>query len=423
MTLAVICALLLAGCVKDDCKHSYKIFSPVYKKLTELRAEVQYQGARAIENPGKIYITGDRVYLNEKGKGIHVIDNSDPRHPRNTGFINIPGNVDIALKDNILYADMHCDLAAFDVSRPGAAPVKKFLTNTFPSQSGNLSYYYRVLPTPVITNPDSIRVIVDWTSRDTVLSCEAYGRLYGCPNCNIYFDVPAQLSSTPAVATTGKAGSMSRFATAGDYLYTLDYYNMGVVGIADAANPLLVKRKALAGYAETIFPLNNNLFLGTPTGMAVYDIQTPADPAFKSMAMHWRGCDPVIADGAYAYVTIYDGAFCGGPALNELDVYDIADLTRPALVKTYALTNPHGLSKDGNLLFVCDGKDGLKIFDAADVNNLKLLKHIDGINTYDLITAKGIAYVVAKDGLYQYDYSRPAETHLLSKLGWSKPLL
>ena len=30
------------------------------------------------------------------------------------------------------------------------------------------------------------------------------------------------------------------------------------------------------------------------------------------------------------------------------------------------MTNPHGLGKSGDLLFICDGNAGLKIYDASD---------------------------------------------------------
>jgi hypothetical protein len=418
ITLPVAAALLLAGCVKDDCKHTYKIYTPVYKTVTQLRSEVKLLAARPLEHPGKIYIMGNRVYLNEKGKGIHVIDNSNPLQPRNMAFINIPGNIDIAMKNNILYADMHCDLAAFDMSNQGAAPVKKYLANTFPTQAVYTSSF---AAGGYSTNPDSIKVIVDWTSRDTTISCDTYNWLRNCPGCGIAFSTVSSVSQ-PAAGTAGTAGSMARFSTVGDYLYALDTYNMDVIDIADAANPLLVKRQPVNGVAETIYAFNNNLFLGMTTGMSIYSLQNPANPARLSMSIHWRLCDPVIADDKYAYVTLYAGAVCGNAALNQLEVFDISSLQQPALVKTYPLTSPHGLSKDGNLLFICDGKDGLKIFDATDVQDIRLLKHIGGIDTYDVITMNGIAFVVAKDGLYQYDYSHPAATQLLSKLKWSNPL-
>jgi hypothetical protein len=69
------------------------------------------------------------------------------------------------------------------------------------------------------------------------------------------------------------------------------------------------------------------------------------------------------------------------------------------------MTSPHGLAKDGNKLFICDGKDGLKLYDAASPTDVKLVKKIGGIETFDVIALNGKAIVVATDGLYQFDYS------------------
>ena len=110
------------------------------------------------------------------------------------------------------------------------------------------------------------------------------------------------------------------------------------------------------------------------TGLFIYDISNGAAPVNEGQFMHARACDPVVADNDYAYVTLRSGTFCSGID-NELDVINI-QYSFPSLVKIYPMTNPHGLSKDGNLLFVCDGKDGLKIYDASHqaCNLLKTLR-------------------------------------------------
>jgi hypothetical protein len=80
------------------------------------------------------------------------------------------------------------------------------------------------------------------------------------------------------------------------------------------------------------------------------------------------------------------------------------------------MTNPFGLAIDENLLFVCDGPAGLKIYDRTEPTNLVMLHHIKNLETYDAIARNKNLLVVAKDGLYQYDYSQPQQIRLLSKL-------
>ena len=69
------------------------------------------------------------------------------------------------------------------------------------------------------------------------------------------------------------------------------------------------------------------------------------------------------------------------------------------------MNSPHGLTKDHNLLFICDGTGGLKMYDASDVSHLVLKKSIMGFETYDAIAWNNNLIVVAKDGLYQFDYT------------------
>jgi hypothetical protein len=55
-------------------------------------------------------------------------------------------------------------------------------------------------------------------------------------------------------------------------------------------------------------------------------------------------------------------------------------------------------------LFVCDGKGGLKVYNAANVNSAAVKQLNDAVD-YDVIAQNGIAIVVASNGIYQYDYS------------------
>jgi hypothetical protein len=97
-------------------------------------------------------------------------------------------------------------------------------------------------------------------------------------------------------------------------------------------------------------------------------------------------------------------------------VVDIADLTKPKLLKSYPLTNPHGLSKVGDILLICDGADGVKVFNAADVNNIRQLGHLKGMNAYDAIAIGSIAMVSAADALYLIDFSNPAKPVVKSSI-------
>jgi hypothetical protein len=90
--------------------------SPVYLSYEDLREAVKTTSANDLVNPGKIYFKDGYIFVNEEMKGIHIIDNRNPRSPQNLRFIEIPGNVDMAIKNNILYADSYVDMVAIDIS-------------------------------------------------------------------------------------------------------------------------------------------------------------------------------------------------------------------------------------------------------------------------------------------------------------------
>lgn len=418
ISLIATCFILIAlqGCLKDTYTrtYTYTFYEPVYKTTQEVRNNIKSNAARPVQQPGKIYIKGQYIFLNDVDKGIHVIDNSNPSQPRNIAFIDIPGNMDMAVKGNTLYADLFTDLVAIDISNPQQVVLKKIVENIFPERS---YMYFRT---------DPAKIIVEWIRKDTTVKQKfSLGELE-TRRTDVLFEASffsataggdAKVSSTPS--PYGVGGSMARFTIAKERLYTVGNQYLDVFNITNAENPLKAARKTLGWNIETIYPFMNKLFIGSQTGMFIYDITSADNPVPEGQFNHVRTCDPVIADNQYAYVTLRSGTTCQG-FTNQLDVLNLSNLSSPALVKTYPMTHPHGLSKDENTLFICDGKDGLKIYNASSVTNLQLIKQITGIETYDVIAWNKIALVVAKDGLYQYDYSDLSNVHLLSKINITK---
>lgn len=409
-TLIIAAAFMLQGCFKDTVSQTYKMYIPLYKTSAEVRANIKSAEPTSVVNPGKMFLFGNYIFLNELNKGIHIIDNTNPSLPVNKYFINIPGNVDLAVTGNTLYADLYIDMVALDISDPSSVKVTKIIDNVFPFRrySGNFV-------------PDGTKVITEWIERDTTLTTDykwerRTDRIY---YSYLSADVTAQ-SSAMAKATIGISGSMARFALLNDYLYTVTDAALNVFKITQPQNPVFSNKVNLGGWGiETIYPFKNNLFIGSQTGMMIYAATNPQQPTSLGSFTHARACDPVIADDKYAYVTLRTGSTCGG-STNSLDVVNIQNLSATSLVKSYQLTNPQGLSKDGNTLIVCDGKAGLKVFDASNVSALQLLQSITGIETYDVIAYNGIAIVVAKDGLYQYDYTNRSNLKLLSSISYKK---
>lgn len=392
--LLMLPVLLFSSCLKDKCTQTYTIYSPVYKAKQEVYAGIKSKPAQAIKSPGKITLFGSYIFLNEINKGIHVIDNSNPSQPKNLSFIEMPGNVDLAVKGSRLYADLYSDLITLDISNPQQIGLVKVSSNVFPHRTYANGFV-----------ADTNRLIVDWNRKDTMVEISCNNNIsfpwFGRADVLLFSSTSSNAS---AAGTTGINGSMARFALKNEFLYTVSNNDLKVFGLQNPDAPQHQQTIPVGWGIETIYPFKDQLFIGSNTGMFIYGIQNPAMPVRTASFAHALACDPVIADDTHAYVTLRSGTNCR-TGINQLDVIDVRNLQVPSLVKTYALTNPHGLSKDGNLLFVCDGKDGLKIYDATTPSNLKLIKQFAGFEAYDVIARNNNALVVTKTALLQFDYS------------------
>lgn len=400
-------SLLFSACIKDTntTTKTYTIYRPVYKAKSAVLTTINGSSSQAIEHAGKIYIKGNFIYLNEVNKGIHIIDNSNPSRLAQIAFLSIPGNLDIAIKGNILYADMYSDLLALDITDPHHAKLTSTLSNFFTGRiyvNGSVSI-------------NETQIAVDWKQKDTTV---LIGQLPG--NCDFcQFDMLTASSTNATISSKGVAGSMAGMVLMNDNLYAITEMNsVGIVDIRNAAVPKL-DSNFFAGYVlQTIFPFEDKLFLGSAIGMFMYDVSDPKHPVSLGEFTHGRACDPVITDGSYAYVTLHAGDGCGGER-NELDVIDVKDLQHTSLVKTYQLKKPTGLCKDGDVLFICDD-DAVKVYNASIPGALQLLQSIKSNEPYDIIATNNNAMVINNDGLYQYNYSDVNQIRLLSFLPMKK---
>ncbi len=212
---------------------------------------------------------------------------------------------------------------------------------------------------------------------------------------------------------TGTGGSMARFAIVGNALYCVLPDKLQVYDISTPANPVAKNPVALSVGLETIFPYKNSLFIG----MYIFDNQQPESPTLLSKYTHVQSCDPVVVQGNYAYVTLRGGAGCRRFAtMSSLDVVDISDLKSPRMVHTQNLQSPYGLGVDGTQLFVCEGDNGLKIFDITQPTLPKLQQTLGDVKSFDVIPLNKILLVTGDGGFLQYSYQNGGKMELLSKI-------
>ncbi|UOG76562.1 hypothetical protein MTX78_08160 [Hymenobacter tibetensis] len=389
----------LLSCAEKDPEPDFQYYDgycPQMMSRTVLEESVEALPARPMHNTGKIYLQGRYLFINERYEGIHIIDNQDPSNPRIVSFLRIPGNIDMALKGNLLYADNGPDLVTIDVTNPEAVRVKSRVRDAF-----------RELPMPTPAGMPEDCQADKRPANSVVIGWQKVKVKYTQPRRGIgWFNDRANFFSVTSTASApsgaGKGGSLARFAVLDQTLYTVDEQSLRLFDLANPAMPAPGQKVQLQFGVETIYPKDHYLFLGTQRGMYIFDVATPRSPRQVSYYQHVVSCDPVVVDDRYAYVTLRNGRNCGGGD-NQLQVIDLTTLSQPRLARTYPMSGPQGLGVDGNKLFVCDS-DGMKVFDTSEAPVLKQTQSFP-IQVVDVIPDAGTLMAIGTAGLYQYSYT------------------
>jgi len=386
--LLLLIAVVFIQCKKDE----YEVIK-ITKMITvdQMRAlPVGLTKATPAKKTGKIYIYNDYLFINEPGEGIHIYNNVNPGAPVNIAFVQIPGNIDLAIHNNVLYADSFIDLLAFDISNVSNIKQVKRVNDVFKQvySLGVQKYLY--------------------ITKDTLVKKQTN-------KGGVLYEAASYSSSSSKSGSSGQGGSMARFTLMNDYLYTVGMNDLSLFDVKTASNPSFIKSISLGLGVETIFPYENKLFIGTNTGMHIFNAADAANPVKLSTYSHVFACDPVAVQGKYAFVTLRTGNMCR-QAMNQLEVVDIEDPSKPKQVAVFPMQNPHGLSVSGNNLFLCEGAFGIKSFNIDNKNEIgkNMLQHLSTIKSFDVIAGPKSLIVTGEDGVFQFDYRNAANLRQLS---------
>lgn len=383
--------LVVTACEKDEVeKETVQIAVPVTMTVADFRASVKITEPKEMERSGKIYTYKEYIFINDLQKGVLVVDNST-YNPVMKKYLEIPANTDIAIKDDVLFANSGRDLVTFDISDLDNIKLLERLENVFED-------YYPQVPEDAenvdFSDFDYVNeVIVGYTIETRTRDVEAIDNWWGRDVFN------GALESS----NTGTGGSMARFNINGDYLYTVGNNTLEVFDIGSLSNPVKISKEYVGWQIETIFNKEGYLYLGSAVGMYIYGLEDPSSPEFKSSIQHVRGCDPVVVEDDIAYVTIRGGNLCGQNE-NQLEVIDVSSKTEPRLIEIYPMDSPYGLGIKDKRLFVCDGTSGLKIYDATNPAELILTDHFEDVNAYDVIPGESVLIMIGENKLRQYSY-------------------
>lgn len=221
-------------------------------------------------------------------------------------------------------------------------------------------------------------------------------------------------------------GSYSTMITVKQKLYIVNKTTIYTYDVSDVRNPVEVNKQDVGFDIESLYHHDGLLLIGSANNMYIFRLSDKGIPTKESTTTYFQAfenvfCqhDPIVARSNIAYVTLSAQTNLNATCTritNELRVYDITDISKPALLKTLQMTGPKGLCLGKNKLFVCDSNDGLVIFDVSDPVKPVKSKIFEGYSAYDIIVRNNLLIVVGKDRLMQYDISDENNIKFIGKI-------
>ncbi len=342
-------------------------------------------GQQITGTTGKIWYNDNTLYVNIVGSGVLVIDNKNPKAPKKLGFIEIPGNVDIAVIDEVLFANNFEDLITIDISNLEKIDNKTILkrfNSIFPQHGKGSDKIGWVAPSEK-----------RWLASGTTVASSS---------------------------SNAQGGSMACLTIVGKHLYAI---NGAEIHSFEVSNPNKTEKekavvKIKGDHIETVFGTEDKLFIGAQKGLYIYDLDNPKKPNFLGKYEHAETCDPVVVEGNRAYLTLRDGTQCNHK-VNCLEIVDISNPRQPKRISSTPTRHPFGLAVDCGYVYLCDGEAGFKVFDATNPQQPKLKQELKDIqNTFDVIALQRekILIMVGDGQLIQYNYTKKEDLKELSRI-------
>ncbi len=232
-----------------------------------------------------------------------------------------------------------------------------------------------------------------------------------------------------ADGSSAQSGSYANMITIGDRLYIVSRSSLITMDITDPLFPIEIYREQLSFDLESLFINGNTLFVGSQTNLYIYKINENGIPEEASVTPYFQFdniCprDPVVANDTIAYVTLSSDEFqvvdnCGRTQItNELRLYNIVDIENPELINIVDLEAPKGLGFDGELLFICEKENGIKVFNIADPLDIALIDHNASFAAQDVIVLRveNRLLVVGGSAIRQYEYDELGKLTFISVL-------
>lgn len=233
-------------------------------------------------------------------------------------------------------------------------------------------------------------------------------------SATLWFSCSKDSDSVVSGNVAGTNGSLSRFITYNNFLYLVNKNNLLTYDISNPV-PVLKKTTEIGFNIETIFEYQGKLFIGSNNAIFIYSLANPEQPARVSQFNYFiPGKDPVVAIDSVAYSTTRNFNGQGG----NLNIVNIKNLENPVSEGNIFIPDPYGLAVNGNALYVCNGSNGISIFNRSNAFHPVAVQEFSSVNEafYDLIIRGNIMICYVQAGIVLLDISNPFQPVFISRI-------
>lgn len=191
----------------------------------------------------------------------------------------------------------------------------------------------------------------------------------------------------------------------GDLLYIAGLQGMQVVDIANPLVPEAIGHFRTNGSAADVGVAGTFAYLAAGrSGLLVLDINNPAQPELVGEYTQLNDAGGIDIVGNVAVVTT-----------NPLTLLDISEPSAPSLLSTFETPGDiQDVAIDGDLVYIADRAEGLRIVDISDPRAPREIGHAPTASSARrVVVADNVAYISC-DSLLMFDVRNPAAPALLN---------
>jgi len=379
-----------------------------------------------------VVISGDIAYVTSPGRGLLILDISDPENPQEIGMMDALGFVResivvdeylyIAWSDGEYQYDDEFGVKIISVSDPeNPVELRNYSTPDTPmSVSINNDYVFvacdmRGLRILSIEEPDQLVEVGVYDTPDNINGI-ALGNDY------VFVTDGSTGLRILSISDLGNFGEIGQFNTegyafdvevSGDYAYIAGgSEGLRIISILDPGDPIEIGHADVQEYATCVSIWGEFAFVGDRyEGMRVITISDPRNPEefdfVETPGFEW--VYDIEISGDYAYLANDDNG------LRIISLEDIFNIREVGSCETWG--SARGVAVSGEYAFVADGHQGLSVISIVDPGNPQRMRLSETIShIYDVEIEGNYAFVGADRHLAVISIANPENLEVISSI-------